>query len=198
MSRTVLFFIVALITVTMNVSCQTKDRSMELRQIFEEYIKYHNAHETNEILSFYSEDFILFFTEYDVEVDKDGLVDILGWDKGVNGHIAYEDLTIEQDSISGLFTEQNDFLKLIGIQELKASVTYRFDASGKIVKQAYTLLPDQPSIREKIHPCVQWAKANRPFELQDIYPNDQILFNEESGRRWISLLKEWEEAVKPQ
>jgi len=173
------------------ISCKTKDQSETMRKQFEAYFKSHNAHEIEKTLSFLSDDFVLHFTEYDFKIDKEGLVDVLGWDKGVNGNVSYEKLTTNADSITGLFTEQNDFLKLVGIEELKATITYKFDISGKIVRQTYTPLPDQPSFQDKMQLSIEWAKINRPQELNDIYPKNQIQFNEETGKRWVILLKEY-------
>jgi len=186
-----LFLSLLLLTMIITISCKTKDQSETMRKQFEAYFKSHNAHEIEKTLSFLSDDFVLHFTEYDFKIDKVGLVDVLGWDKGVNGNVSYEKLTTNADSITGLFTEQNDFLKLVGIEELKATITYKFDISGKIVRQTYTPLPDQPSFQDKMQLSIEWAKINRPQELNDIYPKNQIQFNEETGKRWVILLKEY-------
>ncbi|HKJ17754.1 MAG TPA: hypothetical protein VJ984_10420 [Xanthomonadales bacterium] len=162
-----------------------------MKRQFEEYFESLNAHEIEKALSYISDDFTLHFTEYNFSIDKEGLVDVLGWDKGVNGKFSYEKLTIKEDSITGLFKEQNDFLKLLGIKDLRATNTYRFEFSGKIVEQTYTPLPDQPSFQDRMQECIEWAKANRPLELRDIYPENQMLFNEETGKKWVILLKEW-------
>ena len=167
-----------------------------MRKQFEAYFDELNQHEIEKVLSFLSEDFELHFTEYDFKIDKKGLIDVLGWDKGVNGEVSYEKLITEGNSITGLFTERNDFLKLIGIEELKATISYRFDISGKIAKQTYTPLPGQPSFQEKMQPAIEWARTNRPDELNEIYPQNQIQFNQEMAERWVILLKEWKTATQ--
>jgi len=184
-----------LLIVTVPISCSTNNQSETMRTQFEVYFESHNDHEIEKILSFLSDDFELHFTGYDVKIDKNGLVDVLGWDKGVNGKVSHEKLVTKGDSIAGLFTERNDFLKLIGIEELKATITYRFDVSGKIVKQTYTPLPGQPSFQDKMQACIEWARTNRPQELKAIYPQNQMQFNEEMAKRWVILLKEWKTAI---
>ena len=185
-----------LFIVQFTISCETNDQRETMSKQFEAYFKSHNDHETEKTLSFLSDDFVLHFTEYDFKIDKGGLVDVLGWDKGVNGKVSYEKLTTKGDSIIGLFTEQNDFLKLVGIEELKATITYKFDISGMITKQTYTPLPDQPSFQDKMQAGIEWAKTNRPQELSEIYPKNQMQFNEEMGKRWVILLKEWKTATQ--
>ena len=163
---------------------------------FEVYFQAHNNHNIKKILSFLSDDFVLHFTEYNVKINKEGLVDVLGWDKGVNGEVSYENLIVNGDSITGLFIERNDFLNLVGIKELKATITYKFDVSGMIFKQAYTPLPDQPSFQDKMQVCVEWARSNRPEELKEIYPQNQMQFNQEMAKRWVILLGEWHKAIQ--
>lgn len=158
---------------------------------FDAYFEALNSHQIDKTLGFLSNDFELHFTEYDFTIDKAGINDVLGWDKGVNGKVSYEKLVAEGDSITGLFTERNDFFKLVGIEELRATITYTFDSSGMIVKQSYTPLPNQPSFQDYMQPAIEWARTNRPNELTEIYPQNQMQFNQEMAERWVTLLKEW-------
>ena len=161
---------------------------------FEAFITAHNDHDLEKALSFLSDDFQLHFTEYDIKVDKKEIANVLGWDKGVNGQVSYKNLVVEGDSITGWFTEKNDFFKLLGIDDCKAKITYTFDKSRLIVKQTYTPLANQPSFHEKMQPAVEWARENRPDELNEIYHQNQMQFNQEMGERWVELLKEWQKA----
>ncbi|MDN5202526.1 hypothetical protein QQ008_14155 [Fulvivirgaceae bacterium BMA10] len=171
------------------------DRAFEqLEKKLTRYFKSLNSHHIGEILDFFSEDFQLHFSGYDDTIDKTALKSILAWDKGVNGKVSFQNLVINNELVTIDFTEQNDFFRLIGIKELKATITYAFDPAGKILKQTYTPFPDQPSFQEYMKPAVQWAKSNRQDELNEIYPNDQMIFNEEMAKRWLILLKQWKRA----
>jgi len=163
-------------------------------QTFDIYIKACNNHDIPKILGLFTDDFQLHFTEYDMKLGRDEMKDVLGWDKGVNGRISYHNLTVRGDTVSGVFTERNDFLELLGIEKLQAKKTFTFDKNGLIVEQVYTPLPDQPSFTEKLTAVVEWAEKHRPDELNEIYPDRQILFNQEMGRRWVTLLKEWKKS----
>lgn len=183
--------------IIMIVSCSTNNQSEIMRKKFEAYFKTLNDHKIEKTLSFLSDDFHLHFTEYDFTIDKTGVINVLGWDKGVNGKVSYENLIVEEDSITGVFIERNDFFKLVGIEELKATSTYTFDRSGMIVKQTYTPLPNQPSFQDKMQPAIEWARRNRLGELNEIYPQNQMQFNQEMAERWVTLLKEWKTVTQP-
>ena len=167
-----------------------------MKKKFETYVAFLNDHVIEKALSFLSDGFHLRFTDYDFIIDKKEMVNVLGWDKAVNGRVSYKNLVVEGDAITGLFTEQNDFFKLVGIAELKAKITYTFDKSGLIINQIYTPLPNQPSFQEKMQPAIEWARENRPDELNEIYYQNQIQFNQVTGERWLALLKEWKNATQ--
>ncbi|NNE99459.1 MAG: M1 family metallopeptidase [Pyrinomonadaceae bacterium] len=169
-------------------------QSKNMKTQFEGYFKAINDHEIEKALSFLSDEFQLHFTEFNVNVDKKSYVDVLGWDKGANGRVSYEDLIIEDNTIKGIFTEKNDFLRILRINELKANIAFEFDEFGKISRQIYTPLPNQPSFQEKLQSVVKWARQNRPDELDEIYPQNQMKFNQKMAERWVRLLQEWEKS----
>jgi len=173
------------------VSCSTNNQSKNIRKKFDAYFKAHNDHNIEKELSFLSDDFYLHFTAYDIIINKIDIINVLGWDKGVNGRVSYEKLEIKGDSITGVFIERNDFLKLIGIEELKATIIYTFDRSGMIIRQTYTPFPDQPSVQDKLLPVIEWARTNRSIELNEIYPQNQLQFDLEMAEKWVTLLNDW-------
>lgn len=178
------------------INCSSTNQSEIMKKKFEAYVASLNDHNIEKALSFLSEGFHLRFTDYDFIIDKKEIVNVLGWDKAVHGKVSYKNLVGEGDSITALFTEQNDFFKLIGIAGLKAKSTYTFDNSGLIVKQTYTALPNQPSFQEKMQPAIEWARENRPDEINEIYHQNQMQFNLVTGERWLALLKEWKNATQ--
>lgn len=171
-------------------------QSETMKKQLDAYLDALNEHRTDEAMRLLADDFQLHFSGYNMTIDKNGMADVLGWDKGVNGEVAYENLSVAADSITAVFTERNDFFRLIGIEALQATITYTFDRAGQIVKQTYTPLPDQPSFQQKMQPAIDWARANRPEELDEIYPQNQIHFNQEMGKRWVALLKAWKKATQ--
>lgn len=178
------------------INTKTISQSETMKRRFEEYIAALNNHDREKAMAFLAADFQLHFIEYDVQMTKDQMADVMGWDKGVNGVVSYKNLVIEANSVTGLFAEKNDFFKLVGIDVFQAQITYTFNESGMIVNQSYSPLPNQPSFQEKMQPAVAWARENRPDELDEIYDQNQMQFNVETAPRWVALLKEWRLATQ--
>ena len=166
-----------------------------MQQTFESYRNALNNHDIEKALSFLAENFKLVFIDFDMTMTKEQVVDVLGWDAGANGKVTHGELQIFENTIASIFSEQNDFLKLIDIPELKAKITYEFGEDGLIEQQLYEALPNQPSFEKRMRPAVEWAMVHRKEELAVIYPHNQMVFNEEMARRWVALLQEWHTAT---
>jgi len=176
-------------------SCSTRTKGDMMQQTFESYRNALNNHDIEKALSFLAENFKLVFIDFDMTMTKEQVVDVLGWDAGANGKVTHGELQIFENTIASIFSEQNDFLKLIDIPELKAKITYEFGEDGLIEQQLYEALPNQPSFEKRMRPAVEWAMVHRKEELAVIYPNNQMVFNEEMARRWVALLQEWHTAT---
>ena len=177
------------------LSCSSQEGEEMILQRFQSYRNALNNHDKEKALTYLAEDFKLVFVDFDMTMTKDQVVDVLGWDVGANGKVTHGELHVSENTISGTFTEQNDFLKLINIPQLKAKIIYKFGEDGLIKEQLYQALPDQPSFLEKMKPAINWAAQYREEELAIIYPNNQMLFNEEMAKRWVVLLKDWRKAT---
>ncbi len=160
----------------------------------EAYLAAINIHDVERATSYLANDFRITFVNYGVSLDKEQAREALAWDAGANGHVRFEPSDVEEHAITGLLTEENDFLKLVGIPVLKARTTYRFDGHGLIKEQIYELLPHQASSQDAMQPAVAWAAKHQPKELAEIYPEGQMIYSEEMARRWVALLKEWRAA----
>jgi hypothetical protein len=162
-----------------------------MKDVIDTYLEATNHHNIDDALDLLADDFTLDFEGTEFSIRKQDMPDVLGWDKGVNGHVEFDDLRLEGDSVKGQFTERNEFLELLGIKELKSENTFIVDESGRISKQLYKANPGQPSFIEKLQPAIQWARQHRPDVLDRIYPDNQMQYNEEMGTRWVQLLREW-------
>jgi len=178
------------------LSCSSQEGEEVILQRFQSYRNALNNHDKEKALTYLAEDFKLVFVDFNMTMTKDQVVDVLGWDVGANGKVTHGELHVSENTISGTFTEQNDFLKLIDIPQLKAKINYKFGEDGLIKKQLYEALPNQPSFLEKMKPAIDWASQYRKEELAIIYPNNQMLFNEKMARRWVALLKDWRKATQ--
>lgn len=155
-----------------------------------------HAHDPEQALAFLAEDFRLEFVDYGSALTKEQTRAAFAWDTGTNGHVHYENLEVDGHQVTAIFTETNDFLRLVGIPALQARITYVFDAQGRITEQRYTMLPDQPSFQAAMQPAVAWAATHQAEELAEIYPDNQMIYSREMAERWVRLLKAWHQATK--
>ncbi|HMB89528.1 MAG TPA: nuclear transport factor 2 family protein [Rhodothermales bacterium] len=155
------------------------------------YVQTVNAHHLDQALALLAEDFRIQFIDYGSSMTKEEVRTALEWDAGTNGHISYEDLEVDGRRVSGMFTEVNDFLTLVGIKALKSRNTYVFDKQGLIREQLYERLPNQRSFQEAMQPAVEWAEQHRGDELAEIYPGNRMIYSREMAQRWVRLLREW-------
>ncbi len=149
-----------------------------------------NDHDIETALSLLAKDYQLRFAGTEVLLSKADLPRILGWDRGVNGHIEW-DIKGDAEALTFEGRETNDFFELLGIAHLRFRTTFRLDVKGRIIEQSYETLPAQVSTEEAMKPAVQWAQRNRPAELREIYPDGRMIYTEDMGRRWVALLREW-------
>ncbi len=160
------------------------------------YLAAINMHDIERARSFLASDFRITFVNYGVSLDKEQAREALAWDAGANGHVSFEPSDVQEHAITGVLTEENEFLKLVGIPVLKARTTYRLDEQGLIREQFYELLPGQASLQDAMQPAVAWAEEHRPKELAEIYPDGKMIYSGEMARRWVALLKEWRSATE--
>lgn len=174
---------------TISMACTTDPKGQ-----IDAYLAAINMHDVERATSYLANDFRITFVDYGVSLDKAQAREALAWDAGANGHVRFEPSDVQEYAITGVLTEENDFLRLVGIPVLKAETTYRFDRHGLIKEQSYESLPGQASFQDAMQPAVAWAAEYRPEELAEIYPDGQMIYNEEMARRWVVLLKEWRAA----
>lgn len=159
------------------------------------YVKALNLHNLEQVISFLAEDFRLEVVDYGSTMTKAQTLAALEWDAGTNGHMSYDDLEVEGHRVTGIFTEVNDFLTLVGIEALQSQNTYVFDEQGRISEQRCRMLPNQPSFQEAMEPAVVWATVHRAEELAEIYPENRMIYSRKMAQRWVRLLREWHQAT---
>ncbi len=162
-----------------------------MRQNMTAYLEALNRHDVEAALSYLAEGFRIEFVGTEMSMDREQARNALEWDAGAGGSFKLAIDLLTGSSVQGLFTETNEFLRLVGIPELRSRNTFTFDEEGRIVHQAYEMLPDQPSFLEAMEPAVAWAGRHRPEELAVIYPDGVMTYNREMAQRWVVLLREW-------
>ena len=174
-------------------SCRTEDASHKDR--LDAFLDAHHRHDIEAVLALLAPDYQLEFPGGFIMSKKD-VETILVWDHAVNGLYTYENVQVEGDTLRCLLRERNDFFQLLGVEELQANMTYRFNEQGLIVEQIYEPVPGQQDWQEALKPALSWAREHRSEELAEIYPEDQFVYTAEMAKRWLTLLREWREATR--
>lgn len=162
-----------------------------IQDVVESYREAVNEHDIERALSYLSPDFRVLFVGTDFALSREQLREAMGWDAGANGRVVLELEKSEEGRAVYLGSESNDFLRLIGIPELKFRATFSLDEQGLIETQLYEKLPGQRSPEDAMKPAVEWASAERPDVLRRIYPDGRMIYTEEMARGWVALLEEW-------
>ena len=165
----------------------------DLKDRLDAFLDAHHHHDAEAALSFLAEDYQLRFPG-NFTMNKKDVENILVWDHAVNGRYYYENLEEESNTLRCLLHESNDFFQLLGLEELQAHLTYRFNDEGLLIEQIYEPVPGHSDWMEALKPAVEWARKNRADELKEIYPGDKFVHTAEMAGRWLALLRDWRAA----
>jgi hypothetical protein len=169
----------------------------DLKERFEAYRRAMNSHDLQAVLSYLAADYEFKVANSSYKVAKKDITGQLEWDFAVNARTAYGDIQIKGNTISTVLTEQNDFYKAIGIPERKYQFTFVYNDQG-LIKEAILekSLSSAEAFDAALKPALEWARKERPGELDEIYPNNNFVYNTQMAKRWLRLLRDWHKATR--
>ncbi len=131
--------------------------SSTTKQRFEAYRQAVNRGDTEACLALLHDEYVFHDDQWTFALHKADMRDTFEWDAATNARVTYEDLIVNGDQVSGLFTETNDFYTLLGIPQKQFRITYTFE-QGLIKDQVFTYVPNgTPSIPKALEPFLPWA-----------------------------------------
>jgi len=113
------------------------------------------------------------------------------WDEELHASLTCRDLTTVGTAVGGICDESNDFYRLLGIQTMSVRLTTWFDGQDRIVEQFVEPLPDNPDFDTLLGPVLDWAEQHRPQDLVALFPDERLVRNRETAKRWRALLEAW-------
>ena len=118
------------------------------------------------------------------------------WDAPMHPDIEILNYSVDGDTYTVHFNEENQFTKLIGYPGWKGTGQFRFDAN-KMIKE-FIYIPDDsnPSYTPYLKPALDWLQKNMPNELNEVYRNKQLVQTKEAAKKWVVLLTSWKERTK--
>jgi hypothetical protein len=155
------------------------------------YVKALNARDLDKVVSLFADEVEWAGPDWRKTLDKNGVREMLGWDAATHASVAYENLEWEGDVVRGLFTERNDFYALLGLDEQRFRLVFRFE--DDLIREI-RLAPDDASgstLSKALEPFLAWASSRHPDRLEAIYPGGQFVYDADSAEKWLALLREW-------
>ena len=193
MKRHYLFLSIALFAL---VSCnQSEEEEIMLEKVNAYFVAWNNQGFTSPAFRGFTKD-----TSYTWHTEKkgEGSMSIFNpnsgwkqWDKAMNGVYTFENIDINTHArtITGDFTETTDFLKAIGMPEgFSAKITYWYNKDFQITGKLYGWSPDNRSMATMVKPMADWAKANNPELIEQVYPNESFTPSTENAKIWKQII----------
>jgi hypothetical protein len=181
-----ILFLVALTT-----SCASKKLDNQVR----EYQEAHNSHNIEKELSLMTEDI-----KYEVVGDwvlqgKEKLRILFETDAGVNSHLTFTDLKVDNNKVTCKIIERNDWLKLGGIDALHCEPCEFIFEKGLI--KAIKIRRSQESLKalKKFQTSFgNWADDNRSEELSKL--KGSAVLSREDMDVFMALVRDWRQAME--
>lgn len=159
-------------------------------EVVAKYLACLGEHDVPAALGYLSEGFQLEF-KGGPTLGKEGLATALGWDTGTEGRLEWRVVSGDGGSVTIEGHETNEFLRLLGIQPLEFGSRFRVNAEGLIQHQTHTTNWSGVSVQDSLAPVIAWAADHAAAELTLAYPDGEMVYSEEAGRRWVALLRRW-------
>ncbi|MEN9980174.1 MAG: nuclear transport factor 2 family protein, partial [candidate division WOR-3 bacterium] len=142
----------------------------------------------------------LFTSEPGIEIAGLGVVaqgraeigDFLAYGQVVKARLKLVELRMEADSVFCRLEEKNSWLELLGCSPLQYQAVFLLE-EGKINRVRIRLEP--ASRAELIGKGLQffnWLKHQEPQLLVQLMPDGRFRFNEENGKRFLELIRNWQ------
>lgn len=183
----VLYFLFLLLLTT---SCTLKKPDEQVKA----YQEAHNRGDVKKELSFYTEDATVEMVgEWTVQ-GKEGLRRLVESDAALNSHLIFTDVKVSSNKVTCSAEEQNDMLKLAGIDTLYYE--FREFSFEKGLIEGVRAKPTEKSakaLREFRMSFTGWAAKNRGEELGEL--QREGLISKDNVGRWLALMRAWREEM---
>lgn len=117
------------------------------------------------------------------------------WDDFFEGRSTLEYVSAQDDSVTLILLETNDFLRMIERPPNRLLIRYYFDAETKIEGMLVRGLGTEEDKADRFEEVVAWLRERYPEKLATLMPDGEIVPDLELARTWRDLLAEWREEV---
>ncbi len=159
-------------------------------EVVARYLARLNEHDVPGALEHLADGFQLEFANGPT-LSKADLASALGWDAGTQGRVEWRIASPSPSEIAVEGQETNEFLSLLHIEPLDFRSRFRVNDDGLILHQVHDVDWTGASVSDSLAPAIEWAAEHAPDELARAYPGGRMIYSEETGRRWVALLRRW-------
>jgi len=193
LSLTSLAFMLFLIVICPSCSKKRKEPAQpKIAEITQAYFQDFNAHDTEKILSYFTED-IRYEVVGGFSLQQKGQVrSLLDWYAALNEKLSYDEIGVRGDTVSFKLSENNDWLRLLGAKESifkYAYIVFRGDSvssfKGEISAESLK------GLRAPYSSFLSWAKKERKDQVDKLMPGGQFSIGTAEALEWRNLLSEW-------
>jgi hypothetical protein len=176
---------------TLIASCSPKPLD-----VVKAYQHAYNSHDLGEVLPLLTED---------ATFQVPGLFDLEGkrdirlaaeYDFALHIHMTLDRFSTKRDTVFCELIEMNDWLEAAGIDE--AYYEGKFVIGRGLIKHisAVATPETEKAFQDVLNPLLEWASKERPEQLAQMMPEGKFIYNADSAKRSLALLKEWRETIE--
>ena len=166
--------------------------SRDFRAIIAEYQNAANAHEMDKSQDLVTDDITLDVPDILHLSGKTELGYLLEYDAALHTHISINVQSVESDSVICDAMEGNDLLSAAGLDSVYFPyVVFKFN--GDKIQSINATIDElsQAAVSRIQENLLQWAQQNAPDKLAELMPENVYVYNGESARRSLELVRLW-------
>ena len=182
----IIFFLSFLLLLITSCTPKLEERLKALQEA-------HNSHDVEKNLSFYADDAKFVMIGHWVEEGKEGLRNIFTSDAALNSRLTFTDIKVNGDTVTCKVKEENDLLKLVGIDAIYYESSHFIFRDGLIIETRAVKTQESIEAKEKVNkevflPFKEWIRSQ---EFSELSLDGEYIINKENVSMWLKLLQEW-------
>ncbi len=159
-------------------------------RVVREFLAAMNDHDVERALAIMHRDYVFRDEAGTFAIPRDRVRPMLEWDAATRARAEGTIVGVSGDTVRVRFRETNDFLDLLGVGPwtheaklvardgtLRATVV---DAPGELMGQ----------VDRALEPVIDWARRTRPERLDGLSTGAGLVYDGDTARRWVGLLRE--------
>ena len=164
------------------------------KEIVEAYLEAINRHDIDAEMSLYAEDVTLELVGAFTKVGKSALRQLGEYGTVINNNFDFHECIFEEPGqVSFKVTQQNEFLRTFGVDELRYT-SYKMTIHDGLITSIRTELSQEgmKQARQADEAFVTWAAKEKPETLAELMPDGEFIPGKENGLAVMALLREWQ------